>query len=73
MPEKIKHGGFNVITYGATGRDYVIRRVTLQCAIKLAEDHSRIDSGNYASVRRLHDGACVGLALRGEFRFDAAA
>lgn len=72
MPEKIKHGGFNVIAYGKSGRDYIVRRVTLQCAIKLAEDHSRVDASNYASVRRLHDGECVGLALHGEFRFDAA-
>lgn len=74
MPkEKIKRGGFNVIAYGKSGRDFIVRRVTLQCAIKLAEDHSRTDGENYASIRRLYDGASVGLAFRGVFRFDAAA
>lgn len=73
MPQKIKRGGFNVITYDKSGRLAVIRRVTLSCAIELAENHSRIDDYCMAAIRRLHDGRCVGLALKGEFRFDAAA
>lgn len=71
MPEKIKRGGFNVIAYDRGSRLYIIRRVTLQCAIKLAEDHSQLE-GSMASIRRLSDGACAGIAVKGKFRFDAA-
>ena len=69
MP-KTKRGGFNVITYDRGSRLLVIRRVTLQCAIELAEQHSRPE-GAMASIRRLTDSACVGIAVKGQFRFDA--
>jgi hypothetical protein len=70
--QKTKRGGFNVIAYDRTSRLYVIRRVTLSCAIELAEQHSKGD-GSFASIRRLSDSSCVGLAVKGQFRFDAAA
>jgi hypothetical protein len=71
MP-KTKRGGFNVIAYDKGGRLYVIRRVTLSCAIELATQHSKGDHFNYASIRRLSDSVCVGLASKGVSRFDAA-
>lgn len=69
MPKK--RGSFNVITYGKGGRLDVIRRVTLAYAIRLAEEHSRIDDFSMAAIRRLPDGKHVGMALRGQFQFDA--
>lgn len=64
----MKRGSFNVVRWTKSGRLDVIRRVTLQEAIRVAEAFSRENDFNVGSIRRT-DGRFVGQAIRGEFRF----
>jgi hypothetical protein len=63
-------GSFNLIRYTRGGRLDVLRRITLRTAIQKAEEHSRLDDFNMAAIRRVPDGKYIGVALRGQFRFE---
>lgn len=65
----MKRGSFNVVRWSKNGRLDVIRRITLQEAIRVAEEFSRQSDFNVGSIRRTTDGRFVGQAIRGEFRF----
>jgi hypothetical protein len=62
-------GSFNLIRWTDNGRQDVVRRITLQEAIRLAEEHSRQSDFYLGSVRRLPNGDFVGQAIRGVFTF----
>lgn len=61
---------FNTILYNRTGRVRVLRRLTKTRAIDEAKSWAVV-AGNYASVRRISDGALVGETgyVSGEFRY----